>query len=473
MRGHMKIGLVSLGVLLGTTGCESFLTGSKLSEDPNLPVTASIQQLFVGVQAGQFAFQEGTVAMMTCMWVQHCGAGNGRFVEQAGRYVFGEGSNIGANGGDWVLVSDAAGLVDMRQVQALARAAGDSTWLGIAKIWEALNIGTASAMWGDIPYSEVYTSATPALDNRFAILGALQTVLDEAIAELQNGAGAGPAVSDLVFNGDRARWIRAAYTLKARYHMHTAESLGTTAYQAAIVAATNGINDPTGAGDFASFHTSSTSERNMWSQFQSTSGFGPDLLAGKRLVDIMNSRSDPRRAEYFCLNAVGGYGGDDFNNVQSADTVSSFQCLPARFASDARMPYVSYLENELILAEAYNRTTQDGPALQHLNDARAAVPLPAHVGLTGAALLDSIMTEKYVAMFQNIEAISDYRRTCIPTITPVAGNAPGFQNVPGRLFYPQNERNVNPNVPDASTQLATHGFRNTGDVQACTVPNVP
>jgi hypothetical protein len=39
--------------------------------------------------------------------------------------------------------------------------------------------------------------------------------------------------------------------------------------------------------------------------------------------------------------------------------------------------------------------------------------------------------------------------------------------VPGRLFYPQNERNVNPNIPDASGQLSTHGFRNAGDQHAC------
>ena len=63
---------------------------------------ASIQQLFIGVQAGQFAFQEGTVAMMMCQWVQACSGGNGRFVQQAAQYVFGEGSNIGANNGDWI-----------------------------------------------------------------------------------------------------------------------------------------------------------------------------------------------------------------------------------------------------------------------------------------------------------------------------------------------------------------------------------
>jgi starch-binding outer membrane protein, SusD/RagB family len=467
------VALACLGLLLGTAGCDTFLTGDKLSTNPNLPTAASIQQLFVGVQAGQFAFEEGTVAMMMCEWVQACSATNGRFVQNAAQYNFGEGSNIAANGGDWISVYDGGGLVDIKQVEADAAATGDSSWLGIAKIWEAFTMGTASAMWGDIPYSQAISSNTsPALDNRFVILGNLQTLLTDAIAELTNGSGAGPGVADLVFGVDTAfrhKWIKVAWTLKARYYIETAESLGAAAYNNAITAATNGISDPSGASDFRSFHSTATSERNMWAQFQTSSGFGGDLEAGKALADYMNARSDPRRAQYFCPNKGGGYGGDDFNTAVPADSISNFLCLPPRFQGDARIPYVTYVENELILAEAYNQTGNDALALTHLNNARATVAAPIStplVGITGAALLDSIMLEKWVSSFQNMESISDYRRTCIPALTPSA-NAFNFTHVPGRLYYPQNERNVNTNVPDASTQLATHGFRNAGDVHAC------
>src|SRR6185312_8530487 len=183
MRRNTTVALVSLGLLLGTTGCDAFLTGTKLSENPNQPTAAAIQPLFVGVQAGQFTFQEATASMMTCMWVQACGATNGRFVEQAGHYVFGETSNTGANFGDWLQVYGGGGLVDIRRVKALARAAGDSTWLGIAKVWEALTIGTASALWRDRPRTQVATSKTsPAPGERFPIFSALQTVLDKAVA---------------------------------------------------------------------------------------------------------------------------------------------------------------------------------------------------------------------------------------------------------------------------------------------------
>ncbi len=525
MYRHTRVALACLGLLLGTAGCDTFLTGDKLSNNPNLPTTASAQQLFIGVQAGQFAFEEGTVAMMMCEWVQACSAGNSRFVQQMAQYVFNESSNIAANSADWITAYDGGGLIDIRKVEAATGAAGDSLWLGISQIWEALTMGTVSSMWGDVPYSEAVSGKTsPVLDDRFVILGNLQTLLSTAITNLA-GSGAGPGANDLVLGGNKTKWTRVAWTLKARYYMQTAESLGAPAYTAAIAAATNGINDAAGASDFASFHTLATSERNMWTQFQTSSGFGTDLEGGKALVDILKARNDPRLAKYFCkattaawkastkyransaiLDPAGNmeqvtaatadslsgatqptwpaaagattvdnhvtwtnrglpYVGDDFN-TPPPPPVSQFNCLPARFAADARIPYVSFVENELILAEAYNKTGNDVLALTHLNNARAVVPLGALVGITGAALLDSIMIEKYAAMFQNIESINDYRRTCIPALVHSA-NSQGFLNVPGRLFYPQTERNVNPNIPEPTVQLATHGFRNKGDVHAC------
>src|SRR5204862_8061881 len=152
-------------------------------------------------QAAESRCPDATASRLTCMWVARCGATTGRFVEQAGHYVFGETSNTAANFGDWLQVYGGGGLVDIRRVKALARAAGDSTWLGIGKVWEALTIGTASDLWGDIPYAQVDTNATnPPLDDRFAILASLQTSLSEAIAELASGVGAGPGSRDLVFN---------------------------------------------------------------------------------------------------------------------------------------------------------------------------------------------------------------------------------------------------------------------------------
>src|SRR6266850_1218680 len=488
MRRTTNVALVSLGLLLGTAGCDSFLTGDKLSQDPNRPTIASAQQLFIGVQAGQFAFQEGTVAMMMCEWVQSCSAGNSRFVQQAAQYVFNETSNIAANGGDWINAYAGGGLVDIKRLEDLVGAANDSVWLGITQVWEALTMGTVSSMWGDVPYSEAVSGKTsPALDDRFTILGNLQTLLTTAIANLGK-TGTGPGVNDLVFGGSVAKWTKAAWTLRARYYMQTAESLPATAYTAAIAAALVGIlkarNDPR----LAKYYCKATTAAWKANTKYKTNGAILDPNGNMEQVTAVTLDSLSGATQPVWPAVAGGttvdnhvtwinrglpYVGDDFN-TPPPPPVSNFTCLPPRFQADARIPYVSYVENELILAEAYHSqpTADDASALTHLNSARATVPLPALVGITGAALLDSIMIEKYAAMYQNIESINDYRRTCIPNLTPSA-NSQSFQNVPGRLFYPQNERNVNTNVPDPSVQLATHGFRNKGDVLACTVQGAP
>ncbi len=537
MRRNMNVALVSLGLFLGTVGCNSFLTGDKLSNDPNNPTSGSIQTLLVGVQGGQFAFQEGTVAMMVCEWMQQCGATNGRFVEQAGRYVFGAGSNIGANGGDWNLIYGAGGLIDIDTIINVAGRASDPVsqeFVGIAEVWKAFTVGSAADMWGSIPYSQIRTSATPALDSQLAVYDTVRAILDRAIAALTS-SGSNDISQDLVFGGDAAKWIATAHTLKARYFLHTLEAAANgklgprtvaNVFTDAIAEATNGIADATGASDFSSFHVAGVStEQNMWSQFQTNSAFASDLEAGKFLVDYMKARNDPRLPAYFCPNATAAwkathayavgnrvldpngnaekvttagtsgatqptwattvgatttdgsvtwtndglpYGGDDFNIPQV--NVSDFGCEPLRFTADFRQPYATYQENQLILAEANLGLGNTAPAQANLQNAYNAVPLTGHTAsaILPAALLDSIMMEKYVVMFQNIETLSDYRRTCIPNLAYVAGNVLSLTAVPGELFYPQTERNVNSqNIPTESSEV-NGGVRTSSDVKPCT-----
>jgi hypothetical protein len=457
-RSNLGVTIVSLGVALGAAGCSDFLTGNDFVNNPNNPSNATLQQTFMAVQAGVFGWQESTLPLTTCMWMQQCTGIGGRFVEQYAQYTVTDASWSF----DFSSVYTGGGLIDIRRVQSGARAANDRTWLGIGQVYEAFLIGSAASLWGDIPYREAASNVTkPVLDPQLQVYGDVQALLDSAIVNLNAATGVGPQASDLVYGGDRAKWIQAANTLKARFFMHTAELNGAAAYTAAITAAGSGISDK--ANDFRTFHGSGTGEGNIWNQFFSTT-FGSDVVAGKRLTDIMVARSDPRLPQYFGLNAYGGYGGQDINTPVNDSAVSRLG--GTRNDPLFRQPLVTYAENQLILAEAKHATGDDPGALINLNNARAIVPLGALVGITGAALLDSIMTEKYVALFQNIESYSDYRRTCRPALTPYPTTE--FANkVPGRLFYGLAEENANPNIPSSSVQLSTNGFRNPNDPAAC------
>ncbi len=475
MTRSIKVAAVSLGLVLGGSGCGSFLTGDKLSSDPNNPSQATAVQLFVGVQANMFSSQENSVAMTVCMWMQQCAGVGGRFVDQYAHYTVNEFSWDG----NWFQVYTGGGLIDLRKIEAAERAAGDSVFLGVAKVWEAFNMGVAADLWGDVPYTQaVGSSPAPALDAQSAVYDSVQSLLSQAIVEL-GGPGTGPLGNDLVYGGDKAKWIAAAHTLKARFLLHTVEAAATkaTVYGNAITEATSGIGST--AGDLTAYHSTATSERNIWYQFQTTT-FGQDVVAGKALLDIMNGRTDPRLPQYFAKNALNAYGGEDPNVAQPGNTISplngisgntSLRMCPTSSSCGAfRQPLVTYQENQLILAEAYNQTSNDALALTHLNNARAVPGLPALVGITGVALLDSIMIEKYVALYQNIEVWNDYRRNCIPALTPYNTGAVNPQwrgKIPGRLFYGGTEMNVNSHIPDPGTQLATNGFRNPNDKADC------
>jgi hypothetical protein len=432
-------------------GCSSFLDADRAKADPNLPSAATTDQLFVGAQANIFGQQEGPLAMIVCQWMQQCAGINGRFVEQQDSYSV----NAGTFDQPFQEVYSAGGLLSLRTVQANSSAAGDKVYEGIAQVLEALLMGTTASIWGSIPYSEaVGSDPTPAFDPQMQVYAALQTLLDQAITNI-NGAGAGPGAVDLFHGGVKAPWVQVANTLKARYYLHTAEVVGTAAYTAARAAATLGISTP--ANDLLTRHTGVTSERNMWRQFQQTSGFGLDLVAGRRLVDIMVAQNDPRLPDYFGRNEAGGYGGFDVTTKTTPGNQISPLSGSLRDRDDFRQPLVTWEENQLILAETNFRLVGAVAAQPFLNAVRTA----RGKGIVLASL-QSIMEEKYIALFQNIEVWNDWKRTCIPALTPALNETV----IPGRLFYGQTEEQTNDNTPPSEDQnLET--VRNPNDPAGC------
>jgi hypothetical protein len=459
MRRLLHRSAVAACLLTAIAGCSSFLDADRATADPNLPSAATRDQLFTGAQANIFAQQEGPLAMIACQWMQQCAGINNRFVQTQDSY------RIDALTFDLPFQEtySAGGLLSIRAVQASAEAAGDDQYLGITQILEALLIGTAADIWGDIPYSEAAfpdSIPTPAFDAQMDIYAVLQTLLDEAIANLA-GTGPGPGPVDLFYGGNTAQWTQAAYTLKARYHMHTAEVLGDAALTAARTAALSGISSA--ANSLRTAHSTATSERNMWVQFQATSGFGLDLVAGRRLADLMNAHNDQRRVEYFAQNILGGFGGFDV----TTGTTPAEQISPLSGPTGSpntrgnvpqfRQPIVTWEENQLILAETNFELTGAAAALPFLTAVRAA-----HGKAPVAATLQSIIEEKYISMFQTIEVWSDWKRTCLPTLNPAFGTSA----IPGRLYYGQTEEQTNPNTPPSSEQdLAT--VRNANDPNGC------
>jgi hypothetical protein len=430
-------------------GCDDWLTGPKLTTDPNRPVEADRNQLFTGVQAQLFMQQTGEMARLTSMWTQQMAGTDRQYASQAVySYTEDDFSTY------WDDVYGGGGLIDLRLIQTLSEDAGDRIYAGIAKVIEAYVVGTAADIFGDVPYSQALESDSPELDEQLDVYAAIQGVLDEAIADLASGEGSGPGAVDLMLGGDAAAWIEVAHTLKARYYLHTAE-VDPSAYALALAEAQMGISTP--ANDLEAFHTDVTLESNIWYQFfRDRDSY---IRAGQTFVDTLRARNDPRLNEYFAPAGNGTVSGAAQGAGYDPTTQSALSAT--RGAAGFDQPLVTWEENQLIIAEAAYQTNAPGVAQGALNAVRTANGLGA-ISPTGGALLHAIMIEKWIALFQNIESYSDYRRTCVPNLVP----AGGADAIPARVLYAFTERNTNPNVPPPSQQPA----RNDNDPVTATTP---
>ena len=451
--------LAGLALLVGTAACNDFLNATAAVSDPNQPTTANRNTLLPGVAASIMTQQEGGPAMAVCEWMQQCGGVAGRFVEEYYKYtgVTGQSFNLEFNS-----IYAAGGLVSIRAIEDEATQANDPVYRGVAEVLEVVNMMWAADLWGDVPYSDFAPGkATATYDKQMTVYASLQTLLDKAITDLA-GNSPGPVKFDIFYQGNAAKWTKLAHTLKARLALRTVEVQGTAQYNLALAQANLGINAADGSEDFKGIHTGNTSERNMWAQFQ-ISSFGNDLVAGAPLVDLMKADNDPRLPQYFgqnsntaCTTPLCRYGGRDPLDRVSAANISPLKGSGRTNNVTFAQPLVSWEENQLIKAEAYVQLGQVALAQPLLDAVRAK-----YGKASKPATLQSVMEEKYINLFQNVETWSDFRRTCYPRLTP-AGSA--FAAVPGRFLYGTTEKQTNPNVPaEASRETG----RNQNDPNPC------
>jgi hypothetical protein len=456
VKKYIRVALTAALPIIAAAGCKDFLSGGELTNNPTTPTSASISQIFLSTEVNLWAQQTQSLARLTGMWMQQV---KGVARQAKGTYEY-TGVGEASFDGEFIIPYASGGLVDIRKVEALARDAGDMQYLGMAQVIEAIEIGTTADIWGDIPYSQAAKPDSfpdPQLDAQMDVYGALQALLSEAITNL-GGEGPGAQDADLVYGGDPEKWIALAHTLKARLYLHTAEVDGAAAYASALAEAQLGI--ASSDGDYiVPFTGGLQGESNPWYQFMNANGGtgrDGDIIATSdtHLYSLLDDLGDPRLDEYYDLsNKEAGY-------------LSDF-----RGGAAFPQPIVTYNENLLIMAEAQFHTGDEPGALITLNAEReawgTATPWHSAIALdpasgSGSALLEAIMTEKYITLFQNVEAWNDYKRTCIPALVPVNGASV----IPGRLPYGITERQTNSNVPDPSAQPA----RNANDPDACPAP---
>ncbi len=451
MRKRFTAIALALGLGIGTGACSDFLTGPKLSDNPNRPTVANNANLLVSAETNLSFQSEGHLARTVCIWMQQCSGTNKQY-QALGTYIVGDDDYFV----DWQDAYIRGGLLDLRRIEHTSLATADSAYAGVAYVLEAFLIGQTADVWGDIPYSQAAEStiAAPVLDPQQLVYTTIQAKLDTAIVFLAT-ATAAPLGEDVVYGGNLTKWTALANTLKARFYLHTVEPATnkTAVYDSVAKYAALGISATDSSGDYRTFHTSATTSSNLWHQFSIS--WPQYLSAGKFLVDLLNSTADPRVSRYFAPNSSNAFVGADPGQGFSGDLSAQSAAL---LAPDYLQPLATYVENQLILAEAAWNLAGGGAAgnaaaQANVNNARAAQGLPTKP-VTG---LVTIMTEKYIALFENMEVWNDYKRTCVPVLTPGGGATA----IPGRLAYPLSERNANTSIPNGGPT------RNWNDPNGC------
>jgi Starch-binding associating with outer membrane len=309
-------------------------------------------------------------------------------------------------------------------------------YAGVAKVLMALNLGTASDAWGDIPYSQAFSIANikPTFDTQESVYTAIQRLLDEAIVDLGAAvSAASPAADDLALAGNRPRWIRVARALKARYAIHLSPKGAVAAGNAAANAISAG--GMTGNADDLQL-VYNTRNLNPWH-----SGVALPINTGNltvrhadQFINSMNGTTgafDPRLPILADRRANTTWRG----NRNGAGTGGTCDLTTNTWyaRADAPILMVTFAEQKFIEAEAEflkangTATSVGAPAaaynaylagitahMQKLgvaDTARTRYLADPRVAVGAAALkLSNIMVEKHKALFLNPEVWTDMRR---------------------------------------------------------------
>lgn len=460
--------LLAFIISAGTfSACKKAVEG--INADPNNPQDADAITMLTSVEVSNMVVQEGELARQASIW-------NGNFTGEQFQYQsINQYLMIAQNYNDpWALIY-ATALKNARLMKGKAYQTNNLRLVGVAQTIEANLIGTATALWGDVPFYQAANDnfPNPVFDAQVKVYGAVQSLLDSAIVNFNSPSFTAFTAQDVHFAGNMPKWIQTASTLKARYYMHVKN------YPAALAAAANGIS--TAANNFLAPHAAtSKGTNNLYYQFMSLDRPGFMDAKGAYAVSILNSASVAYRGNAKTIEKA-RYGYLYSTATNPNYTTTGFFYLSVSF------PMASYAENLLDLAECDFRVNGLTNGLARLNTYRAYMATGGNIGTTfltagnykydpyvaadfaaggmennqatalpaDRALLREIMEERYVAFIGQIEGFNDTRRIKKETdiAIPIPPNS-GTQT-PLRMLYPQTEVDLNKSTPNPIPGLFT------------------
>jgi len=335
-------------------------------------------------------------------------------------------------------------LNNLAELEKIARAENANHYLGITQILQAINIGLVTDTWEDAPYSQAFLGEdefTPVYDSQQSLYGEINTLLDDAIANLSaaNSSVFAPGSDDLAHGGDISKWIKTAYALKARYAIHLTGQGAASAASTALAALANGMTDNS---DDLQLTYNSVNLNPYHSGVALANATGNlSIMVSEQLVEAMDGTTygvfDPR-LPIISDNGIagdnttyaGGINGSGGVSTSGAPVNADFGLSSYHSSLGSSILMITYSEQKFIEAEAQfiangGTTTSVGSSqaaydayiegitanMNKLGADGSTYLADANVAVTPAGLtLALIMNEKVKATFLNPEAWVDLRR---------------------------------------------------------------
>tara|TARA_B110000037_G_scaffold111598_1_gene128740 strand:+ start:3356 stop:4798 length:1443 start_codon:yes stop_codon:yes gene_type:complete len=363
-------------------------------------------------------------------------------------------------------------LANARRLVNMAEMNGNSAYKGIGQLIEAVHWALIVDNYNDAPYTEALQypdNITPIFDKGEDIYVGIQGLVDQAITNLQSPKNEVlPGSEDLIFKGNLDKWLKLAYSLKARYAMRLTYAPGyTKTGQADIVLAALNNGMESNDDDALLPHSSADNELNYYYQNIIDMSLENRMVPAYLIIEEMNALDDPRRAKLFDLSNFGDYRGYINDGPNPTDMMDYSLVSLSYLRADRPTVYMDYAEVSFLKAEAYVLKGEWVNAEMALKDGiradmedlgveegdittyLAGISMPADEE-SGQAL---VMLQKWMANYvENYEIRYDFLRTGYPAFDFVTNNpnvVVGAENtIPQRLAYPASDIDKNPNFPE-------------------------
>lgn len=381
--------------------------------------------------------------------------------------------DINAGFGNEVWDSYSVSLKHATELYDKAKGNGNNHYQGIAGIIAAHHWFYIADVYDQAPLEDAMKgleALQPALASQEELYAYANGLLDEAIGLLQapNQGESVPGTDDYMLNGDTDKWIKFAYSLKARQAMRLIYAPGKDKEAQADLALSYLENGMVSNEDNVMWrHLDELANANPLFEYMNRAySGGLGLTPGNFLIDLMNNFNDPRRSIMFTnAEAV----PDGFEGHRAGAVVT-----PGQTPSHYRFTYLSmsypdhimlYSETRFLKAEAHalkgewalaEQAMKEGAradmeyigvALEDIDTYLAQPSLTMPTNEEDAQQL--IIQQKYLAnVFRTNETYFDFVRTGYPEFDfdYMMENVFNTETFPRRFPYPLNEVERNPNI---------------------------